>query len=738
MANVLTMFDASRMYIAVLTFYEPLYSRKRSHSLDSLLIKKLSNASLRSSTNSSSQPPSPPGVMSQSSPNLLNTGKYGPKCICILSRYPFFSTFESFLTALFTLSLAGSTVPIERYISMFIEQPITNNMQVKIPIGQTIITCSIPANKDLEVADFSFKYLFDTLDVGNIVTILSGMLTEQKIVFLSKEPGLLTYVMESLLSLLYPFCWPYIYIPVLPVSLKTFLEAPTPFLIGTVTGNIELAEFDTSQMMMVFLDTNKVMFTGNLPKIHDEEILIHSVRKILHPSLYNVGRVFQDENRLQLEKHVKHRMIRQAFLNYFANIFRNWRDYLIVLEDKNSQVETSVGIFNKASFLKSWTDDVSGGLSEFLSTYIFDLFIEEYAENTNSVFDITIAKRNGNFAGNSSNPAPTVVVMDHPTLEGVENQEVFNYHGVFPSLNSHWFGKKVKEELSEAPNVPMRRDSLKKSNGMGFDFDMLTRAANGVTPSVADVSVYLMQTVIDKILIRGTPLDFTEISQITNLFKDEQSRRQFTHLLYEQKQRKSSSVLGPSSYNILAQLMNTAIEEAEQVEDFMTCKILMILGSVFCLHRDSGGTEFIRNRIKGRSIWKVVDFWLYCVKDDLKSHESSQEKEITDQDREHVIFGLAVNMSYNMLNLEIPDGFITSFVNRLCSEYHISEEQSESLRSMTRKMFKFCGNSEQEETPMMIRRAGSFNKEPNKPVVSLNSMDKKLSLAKSFRESFRF
>ena len=41
---------------------------------------------------------------------------------------------------------------------------------------------------------------------------------------------------------LFPFCWPYVYVPCLPVSLLHFLDAPVPFIIGTSEHALTLTD----------------------------------------------------------------------------------------------------------------------------------------------------------------------------------------------------------------------------------------------------------------------------------------------------------------------------------------------------------------------------------------------------------------------------------------------------------------------------------------------------------------
>lgn len=37
---------------------------------------------------------------------------------------------------------------------------------------------------------------------------------------------------ECIISLLFPFTWPHVYVPILPTPLHHFLDAPVPFVMG--------------------------------------------------------------------------------------------------------------------------------------------------------------------------------------------------------------------------------------------------------------------------------------------------------------------------------------------------------------------------------------------------------------------------------------------------------------------------------------------------------------------------
>jgi hypothetical protein len=70
------------------------------------------------------------------------------------------------------------------------------------------------------------------LDVERIIFLFECVLLEKKIHLISNHisvPGLIT---EALTSLIFPFEYTHVLVPVLPDSLRNYLEAPVPYLIG--------------------------------------------------------------------------------------------------------------------------------------------------------------------------------------------------------------------------------------------------------------------------------------------------------------------------------------------------------------------------------------------------------------------------------------------------------------------------------------------------------------------------
>lgn len=77
------------------------------------------------------------------------------------------------------------------------------------------------------------------LGADGFVHLLAAVLTECKIILHSSDVANLCLVSEVMLALIYPFAWSLPYIPVLPIEMMEFIEAPLSYLLGIPTCNMK-------------------------------------------------------------------------------------------------------------------------------------------------------------------------------------------------------------------------------------------------------------------------------------------------------------------------------------------------------------------------------------------------------------------------------------------------------------------------------------------------------------------
>jgi len=228
---------------------------------------------------------------------------YIPKCICILSAYPYLVAFREYLTQLDRLTRRGDmTIPVERYITNFcaeIPAPPPGSFEVQTTINDSVIKIwSPPHNQPISWVSLPFSHLFECLDIENIVKVWHAMALERQVLLVSTQLTLLTTCSEILLSLLFPLKWNNAYIPLLPKFLIPILSAPMAYVIGLEKSYLgDAYQHLSSECIVVDLDTNQVSLGPKTPPLPP---LPQSFEKELKLRLQNsAGMIFREARSLR-------------------------------------------------------------------------------------------------------------------------------------------------------------------------------------------------------------------------------------------------------------------------------------------------------------------------------------------------------------------------------------------------------------------------------------------------------
>ena len=228
-----------------------------------------------------------------------------PKCLVLLSGYPYLAAFREYLTQLHRLSKAGEMVlPLERYIANFcaeIPAPPPGSFEVQTTIADSVIKMwSLPHNLPIAWVSLPFQHLFECLDIDNIIMVWHCLALERQVLITSTQLSLLTTASEVFLSLLFPMRWSHAYIPVLPHFMIPILSAPMPFLCGINKADLADALYDLSRdCVLVDLDKNTVTLGPDTPKLpplppYQEGVLRDQLED-------NAGMVFREARSLRRE-----------------------------------------------------------------------------------------------------------------------------------------------------------------------------------------------------------------------------------------------------------------------------------------------------------------------------------------------------------------------------------------------------------------------------------------------------
>uniref|UniRef100_A0A8C6LFV8 DENN domain containing 4A n=1 Tax=Nothobranchius furzeri TaxID=105023 RepID=A0A8C6LFV8_NOTFU len=342
---VLTGASGEKVYGAAIQFYEP-------YSEENLSERQRSQLGLPSSDFG------PDGTR-----NVYNN-----KSICLLSHWPFFPSFRSFLTFLYRYSISGPhALPIEKHISHFMQSvpfPSTQRPRILVQLSpHDSLILSQPVSSPLPLSGGSLSTLLLNLGPKNAVTLLVLAVTEHKILVHSLRPAVLTSVTEALVSMIFPFHWPCPYIPLCPLALADVLSAPCPFIVGLDSRYFDLyvppADISSKDISLCF---RLILACGHLNR--DDVQMDHTVTD---SELYG-GKSLHT---LELE-------IQEAFLRFMAAILRGYRSCLQPITQAPSEKTTDVtSLFDLQGFLKSRDRSHQRFYSLMTKTQMFSRFIEE-------------------------------------------------------------------------------------------------------------------------------------------------------------------------------------------------------------------------------------------------------------------------------------------------------------------------------------------------------------------------
>ncbi|XP_039997339.1 DENN domain-containing protein 5B isoform X2 [Xiphias gladius] len=306
---IITKEDGSRTYGFVHTFYEevtspqicsamqtlyqmhnaehasanpPSSSSSSSSSMDSLA-SSLDEADSPTSSSASSSSRAAGGY--DSSQDTL----YVSKALCLITPMPFMHACRHFLSQLHraVTAVTAPPLPLESYV---------HNILYEVPLpapGRTLkfhgvyapIVCQRPGLGELPLADFPLAEAFSLLGVENLVQVFTCTLLEMQILLYSQDYQRLMTVAEGITTLLFPFQWQHVYVPILPASLLHFLDAPVPYLMGlqskegTDRSKLELPQ--EANLCFVDIDNHYIELPEDFPQFPNKTEFIKELSEVL-------------------------------------------------------------------------------------------------------------------------------------------------------------------------------------------------------------------------------------------------------------------------------------------------------------------------------------------------------------------------------------------------------------------------------------------------------------------------
>jgi len=206
---------------------------------------------------------------------------YQPKGIGVTSSWPWYNILKDWLSIVVRETVGGFgnkiCIPFERYLINILNEipfPPPGKYEISISTSEKILYFSQPPRNEIPlINNFSFYPTFRCLSHNNIIAVTEMLLGERKIIFVSSYAALLTNVIETFCSLIYPFEWKYNLIPVLPVDLLQYTHAPGPYIIGVLREYIDQMKEDLNEEACIIdIDNDTIEYGKNIDYLTGKEI----------------------------------------------------------------------------------------------------------------------------------------------------------------------------------------------------------------------------------------------------------------------------------------------------------------------------------------------------------------------------------------------------------------------------------------------------------------------------------
>ncbi|XP_071510955.1 LOW QUALITY PROTEIN: myotubularin-related protein 13-like [Diadema antillarum] len=618
--SVLTDIEARRHYCAVLTFSEPV--KMNPSRPDDLESDEVEGSLVR------------------------HTLMFAPKCLSLISRLEYFETLRNCLGLLYTVYVDSLEVEMETLVGNIlghVQVPPPGGPQVRFSIGAGDRQALQPPLSDsLPVTRSSVALLVQQLGIHNVITLFAAMLTDQKILFHCRSYTRLTEACGAIISLLFPLKYSYVYIPVLPAALVEVLSTPTPFIMG-VHSALKDESQELLDVVVADLDGGYISIPECVNMLLPSEAMYNRVHMeltmVLRPDRKIADQAFPGSGETVSKPELLDKEIRAIFLRLMAELLMGYRSCLTIIRIHPSPVIT----FNKGMFLFQRGLLGDEFLSKLLDGMAFGTFVNERGPPYRQcdLFDKLLAIIQENLAVDSTNPdrnlkgirdvAERLYVNENPSIlskSTEENPTKAQYlqkipkptegahtriHQVpFPTLASSKVQDVIEDGQAKAilqsmnPNLLKPRTPKATNVPYGPPITSYEDHMNLINNSARRLEV--LKTCIN-FIFENKILDARRLfPAVMRSLKSRVARQALLHEL-EAHVSKNRAMLEPQQFGMVVRLMNAALQEDSNSEEFSLSMDMLPLITAFCRKLCPGIIQFAYTVTQDHPVFASQQFW---------------------------------------------------------------------------------------------------------------------------------
>lgn len=468
--------------------------------------------------------------------------------------------------------------------------------------------------------------LFSHLGMQSIYKVIQAVLSDCRVVLTSRSPLRLSKAQSAILSLIQPFDYMQTCITILPENLCEILNAPTPFLIG-VLSDFELEE--SEDYILVEIDTGNVVFPENVTIYHPEKIftdrLFRRLQNVIFPGSEEEDFAICRKRTENISPEAKEKRLRACFLLYFAELIYGYQYF--ILYNKRNVSENANGVsavsFHSSAFLgfRCLNDQF---INHVLNSQYFNAFVSSRANFTrkpdafDKIFNMTdlgtclLSKK---YVLADQDKFLDVVVS------GLSEENTFSSFLVASQESFSRLRAIETETVAKTIQYSSKFDKLKN--------DLYSRHLNGVaiqTLPVPDITSLLdfheqqnkyhahrnqvLTNCMENLLGKATSPSRKVLKAVQLSMRFPCLRVHFCRLLEDYSN--NNSILDTTRFEILAQLVNVALENESVKDEYGVVYKIMHLSFIYCRKLQRGAYQYLYTAIQDHKVWTELNFWNNC------------------------------------------------------------------------------------------------------------------------------
>ena len=339
-----------------------------------------------------------------------------PKCICLVSIYPFIKLYQRLLDIIYDYISQNREIPIEKIITnLIIEVPVPPKGLYSIVYTLVDKDFNLVNNENnkIQLAEISMKRFNNMIPFKDKLEALKHILLGSKLLIFSRDLNKICECELALLHLLFPFKYPFQVTSFLHKDNYSILESISPFIIGINESytaeffdNHEIA-VDGMNILIIDLDKKRTElitdeefpdFPSKIVGVLEKEIkLIEQKFKVNYshtvPNNNNMNNPNNDPNYSVVKDF--NTQYQNLFLNFFSELLKGYEECLNMdyFKQTDSDKVTSIDtLFKCEKFIKSHSSDISFYQKFVDDSQLFADFIYKrmIPRNTQEIIDVLL------------------------------------------------------------------------------------------------------------------------------------------------------------------------------------------------------------------------------------------------------------------------------------------------------------------------------------------------------------